>query len=392
MRIAIDLTATPKSKTGIGRYMLGLLKGLQENDGTNEYYLFAQDDDLDGFGVYRENFHMVPVKSKILRRQYIRILWEQVVFPWRLRKLGIDVLHCPNFTMPYTRSLVYRKLAVVGTFHDMTYFFLPEFHVGWKREFFKNYIRLTAPRCDQIITISENSRKDIPKYCKPRNKDIKITYMGVKEDFFNSEKASDEVLSKYKISGKYIYYVGTLEPRKNVPGLIEGYAGLPDEIRNEYSLVLTGKKGWLYDEIFETVKKNPKISDRVIFTGYVDDEDMVPLMKRADVFAYVSFYEGFGIPVIEGMASGVPTVTSHGSSLEEVAGGLCHLCEPEKKETITAALKEAIEERKRLDAGDESALEKIERAQNRAREFSWSRCGKDTIEAYKKAFEVHNGK
>ena len=112
MRVAIHLTATPKNKTGIGRYMLGLLKGLQESDNENEYILFAQDDDLDGFGVYKDNFKFVPVNHRILRKQWIRVLWEQIVLPFRIRKQAIDVLHCPNFTMPYFLRLFSHKTAV----------------------------------------------------------------------------------------------------------------------------------------------------------------------------------------------------------------------------------------------------------------------------------------
>lgn len=382
MRIAIDLTATPKSKTGIGRYMLGLLKGLQEEDRENEYYLFAQDDDLDGFGVYAENFHMVPVKSRILRRQYIRILWEQVVFPWRLRKLKIDVLHCPNYTMPYTSRLVYRHLAVQGTFHDMTYFNLPECHVGWKREMFKWYIRRTARSCDRILTISENSRVDIPKYCRPRNPDISVTYMGIKEDFLESEAASAEQLAKYGIDSEYILYVGTLEPRKNVPGLIAGYRALPDDVRERYKLVIVGKKGWMYDEIFEKVNSDPALRDRVIFTGYVDDEDMLPIMHSASAFAYISLYEGFGIPVIEGMASGVPTVTSFGSSLEEVAGGCCFLCDPKSDKSVAEALGGALALSEAAAGGDASAREFIDKARERAAFFTWNACARETVKSY----------
>lgn len=379
LRIAIDLTATPRSKTGIGRYMLGLLKGLQAVDKINEYYLFTQDDDLDGFGVFAPNFHVVPCNSKILRKQYIRILWEQVVFPWRLRKLNIDVLHCPNFTMPYPVRLVHPKMAVVGTFHDMTYFFLPEYHVGWKREFFKAYIKLTAPRADKIITISKNSANDIPKYCKPKNKDFAITYMGVKETFFEGEMATDEVLSKYKIEGEYIIYVGTLEPRKNIPGLIAGYSMLDKDIRDKYKLVIVGKKGWLYDEIYETIQKNPDIKDNIIFTGYVDDEDMIPLIKRARALAYVSHYEGFGIPVIEGMAAGVRVVTSYGSSLEEVSGGNAILCEPSNVDTIKSALNKALTE------SPEVANEAIAKAKEHARIFNWEACGEGSVKAYEDA-------
>ena len=375
MRIAIDLTATPKSKTGIGRYMLGLLKGLQETDDTNEYYLFAQDDDLDGFGIYKDNFHFVPVRSSLLRKTYLRIVWEQVIFPFRLKKLKIDLLHCPNYTMPYTLRLVSPKTAVQGTFHDMTYFIHPEYLIGWKCRMFQRYIKKTAKRADKILTISENSKKDIPDFCDPRNPDIAVTYMGVKEAFFDSEPATDEILSKYGIEGEYMLYVGTLEPRKNIPGLIRGYKALPKEIRSRYKLVITGKKGWYYDEIFDLVSSDEELKERVIFTGFVDDQDMMPIMKRAKVFAYISFYEGFGIPVIEGMASSVPTVTSCGSSLEEVAGDCCYLCDPKDVNSIAKA----------LEAASVNRDDTVERALLRAKGFSWKSCAEATLKSYEDA-------
>jgi len=380
MRIAIDLTATPRSKTGIGRYMLGLLKGLQETDDTNEYFLFAHDDDLDGFGIYKDNFHLVPVKSSLLRKTYLRILWEQLVFPFRLRKLKVDLLHCPNYTMPYTLRMISPKTAVQGTFHDMTYFIHPEYLIGWKCRMFRGYIKETAKAADKILTISENSKKDIPEFCRLRNPDIAVTYMGVKEAFFDSEPASDEVLSKYGIEGDYMLYVGTLEPRKNVPGLIRGYRELPPEIKDRYKLVITGKKGWYYDEIFDLVSSDGDLKKRVIFTGFVDDEDMMPIMKRAKVFAYISFYEGFGIPVIEGMASSVPTVTSYGSSLEEVAKDCCYLCDPEDTKSISKALRDAAENRN----------DTIEKGLARAREFSWRACAEATLKSYEDAVKFRN--
>ena len=377
MRIALDLTSTPKSKTGIGRYMLGLIKGLQEVDNENEYYLFAQDDDLDGFGVYKDNFHMVPCSSSKLRKQWVRIIWEQVVFPWRLKKTKADVLLCPNYSMPYPVRLVYHKMAVVNAFHDMAYFMFPELYIGWKREIFKWYIRRSARSTDKIITISENSREDIPKFCKPKNTNITVTYMGVKEDFFDGTPASDETLAKYKVTGEYIYYVGTLEPRKNVKGLIAGYRLLPQETREKYKLVITGKKGWFYEELFNTVNADPELRDNVVFTGFVDDEDMIPLLKRASAFAYVSLYEGFGIPVAEAMAAGVPCVTSNRSSMKEIAEGYGFLADPDSAESIKEQLQAAL--------NTDKDSEKIRSAQEHARKFNWRSCAEGTISAFGEA-------
>lgn len=387
MRIALDLTATPKSKTGIGRYMLGLIEGLQRVDKENEYYLFTQDDDLDGFGVYAPNFHIVPVNSKVLRKTYIRILWEQIVFPWRLRSIGTDVLHCPNYTMPYPLRIVSPKTSVVSAFHDMAYFSFPEYYIGWKREMFKGYIKESARSTDKIITISNNSREDIPRFCKPRNKDITVTYMGVKEEFYEGCPASDEILSKYGITGDYIYYVGTLEPRKNVAGLIRGYRLLPLELRQRYKLVITGKKGWFYEELFKIVNEDEELKRSVIFTGFVDDEDMIPLMKRASTLAYISFYEGFGIPVAEGMAAGIPVVTTDRSSLKEIAEGFGFLCNPENDESIASNLLKAIKLFEDYKSGDINALNKIEKSREHARLFSWDNCAKGTVTAFCEAYD-----
>ena len=357
--------------------MLGLIKGLQEVDDENEYYLFAQDDDLDGFGVYKDNFHMVPCSSVKLRKQWVRIIWEQVVFPWRLKKTKADVLLCPNYSMPYPVRLVYHKMAVVNAFHDMAYFMFPELYIGWKREIFKWYIRRSARSTDKIITISENSREDIPKFCKPKNTNITVTYMGVKEDFFDGTPASDATLAKYKVTGEYIYYVGTLEPRKNVKGLIAGYRLLPQETREKYKLVITGKKGWFYEELFNTVNADPELRDNVVFTGFVDDEDMIPLLKRASAFAYVSLYEGFGIPVAEAMAAGVPCVTSNRSSMKEIAEGYGFLADPDSAESIKEQLQAALQTSK--------DSEKIKHAQEHARRFNWRSCAEGTISAFGEA-------
>ncbi len=384
MRIVIDLTATPKSKTGIGRYMLGLLNGLQNIDKENEYFLFAQDDDFMGFDISNPNFHMVPVKSKLLRKQYIRILWEQIVFPWKIRSLKADILHCPNYTMPYALNLISKKTKVVGVFHDMSYFIHPEYLVGWKCRMFQGYIKETAKKADKIITISNSSKVDIPRFCKPKNSDIEVTYMGVNNKFFDSVPADKALLEKYGIDSKYIIYVGTLEPRKNVPNLIRAFKEIRSTI-GDFKLVIVGKKGWLYDEIFKVVSEDMSLKDNVIFTGFVEDNEMLSLMKASSAVAYISRYEGFGIPVIEGMASGVPTVTTNVSSLKEVAGDCCFLCSPDEISEIGNALVDAVKCSEDLKNGDPLAQEKINKALDRAKYFSWDNCAKATLNAYKNA-------
>lgn len=382
MRIAIDLTATPKSKTGIGRYLEGLVSGLQQVDQGNEYLLFVQSDDKDGFTITQNNFRIITVNSRLLRKTWLRILWEQCIFPFRLLKYKAEIIHSPNFTMPYLVRLWKKKIKAVATFHDMTYFFLPEYHMGWKRELFKLYIRLTSKCCDHVITISENSKADIKTYCHLKGQGITVTPMGVNQKFFLRKDDLMQVSQKYRIDKKYFIYVGTLEPRKNVPNLIEAYLGLSSEIRSEYKLVICGKKGWLYDEIYERLKLDTTngIQD-IYFPGFVDDNDLPSLLQGASLVLYVSFYEGFGIPVIEGQASRVLTITSFGSSLEEVAGDGALLVNPNQPEDIRSKILWALEPR---NAKEKEQI--IEKGLERARGYNWENCAHQTISAYTLAY------
>lgn len=376
MKIAIDLTSTPKNKTGIGRYLYNLVHALQQVDQRNEYYLFIQNDDITGFEITAKNFHCVPVNSNFLRKTYIRILWEQVFFPLRLKKLGIELLHSPYFTMPYLHSV-----KTVVTFHDMTYFIFPEVHTPLKREMFKMYVKLSARSADGILAISNNTAEDIFKYCTPRNKKICVSPLGVDWRFYEEHKVDRNLLESYGISGEYFFYVGTIEPRKNILRLIKAYALLDDNIKKKYKLVIAGKKGWMYDDIFKYIEANG-LTGYVHFTGFVRDEDLPVLYKGAKIFLYVSIYEGFGIPVIEGMACGVPTITSDSSSMKEIAGDAAIKIDPYKECEIRDAIMKLLE--------DENLYKSLKiEGRKRAEVYNWRQCAIKTVEAYEEVMRLN---
>jgi Glycosyltransferase len=375
MKIALDLTSTPKNKTGIGRYLYNLVYALQQVDTKNEYYLFIQDDDVDGFDLREKNYHIVPANSKILRRPYLRILWEQVVFPFRLKRLGIDLLHSTYFTMPYLCPV--KKIV---TFHDMTYFIFPEVHTALKREMFKAYIRLSARAADGILSISNHTAKDILAYSKPKNRDIFISPLGVDWRFYEDNTVNADVLSQYGIESEYFLYVGTIEPRKNILRLLKAYNALDKAVREKYKLIIAGKKGWLYKEIFEYMREND-LDKYVHFTGYVKDEDLPVLYKAAKLFLYVSIYEGFGIPVVESMACGVPTITSKSSSMEEIAGDAALLVNPFNENEIRDAILNLLSD-------SELCSELTSKGYERAKEYNWLKCAQKTAEAYEKVMKL----
>ena len=366
--IAIDLTSTPKNKTGIGRYLYNLIHSLQKVDKINHYYLLIQDDDIEGFNLYSKNFNIVPVKSKILRKTYIRILWEQFVLPSILKSLSIDLLHSPNFTIPY-----FSKVKKIVTFHDMTYFIYPNVHTLLKRELFKLYIRLSSDKANAIISISHNTELDIIKYTNSKLP-IFVTPLGVDWRFYANNNFDKETLKQYGIDFKYFLYVGTIEPRKNLLRLIKAYNMLDLSIKDEYKLVICGKRGWMYSEIYEYIQSE-NLESYIHFTDYVKDEHLPLLYKNAILFLYVSIYEGFGIPIIESMSCGTPTITSNTSSMAEISGDSVILIDPYNEESIKNAILNILQ--------NENVRETlIHKGPVQAKKYTWDNCAKLTVEAY----------
>ena len=375
MRIALDLTSTPRNKTGIGRYLYNLVDALQQVDQKNEYFLFIQSDDIEGFNILGTNFHCVTVNSKLLRKTYLRILWEQVVLPFRLKKLQIDLLHSPYFTMPYLSSI-----KNVVTFHDMTYFILPHVHTPIKREMFKTYIRLSSRKANAILAISNNTVDDIYKYVKLKDSEVYVTPMGVDERFFSNEPCDKEILSSYGIEQEYFLYVGTIEPRKNILRLLKAYNSLENETKSKYKLVISGKKGWMYDDIYKYISDN-NLHQYIHFTGFVKDEHLPDLYRGAKIFLYVSIYEGFGIPVIESMASGIPCITSNIASMKEVAEESAFTIDPYNEDEIRDAIIQVL--------NDEKLYEDLRnKGRKRASVYTWKECARKSVLAYEKVMGI----
>ena len=201
-----------------------------------------------------------------------------------------------------------------------------------------------------------------------------MAYPGVDPGVFypRSEKEKEEVKKKYGIAKPFILYLGTLEPRKNVPAVLKAYAGLPN--RRDFNLVLAGKKGWLYEEIFRTVG-DLGLEEDVIFTGYVPEEDRPKLMSAAEVFVFPSFFEGFGMPVVEAQACGTPVIASNTTSLPEAVGDGGVLVDPKNISQLAEALEEV------LSSG--SLREKlVKKGLANARRFNWEDSGAKIVRIF----------
>ncbi|MCU0287729.1 MAG: glycosyltransferase family 4 protein [Acidobacteria bacterium] len=392
MNIAIDLTQIPADKTGIGIYAVNLVREMCIlNNGKFHFFFFIQDNDHDLIQLLnevdnREMNTIIPINSTVFRKIVPRIFFEQILLPHRCKKLGVNLIFSSHYTIPY-----FTRIKRVVAFHDMTFYLFPKMHQGIKKLYFKTLIPPSTRKSSAIITVSEATKKDILDRFKGLNPvKLVVIHHGVNETapgkINNLEHAWERISDKYRLNEReYFLFVGTLEPRKNITGIIKAFQHViqVEESYKKYKLVIAGKKGWFYNEIFETVKKL-QLEEKVTFTGYVSEETKQALLINAFLFIYPSFYEGFGIPILEAMVHGVPVITGNMSALPEVAGSAALLVNPHHWQEISTALLRLLT--------DQVLYEKLsQKGRERAAKFSWSETAGKTMELFEK-FTIHTGK
>lgn len=370
MKIAIDLTQLPNQLTGVGFYMENLVKGLASVDNDNEYYLFLKRSALSAFRVDNKRFKYIAVPKYPF---IIRVLWEQLILPIYLLFMRIDLLHSPHYTTPLFGWWFKR----VVTFHDMTFFLFPKMHQRWKVGYFRTMIRLSARRADRIISVSNSTTRDIINKLRVPAVKIRTIQLAVSPEYKPGldQHRIEAVKNKYGLPAEYILFVGTIEPRKNIIGLVRAYQALPPAIKERFSLVIVGKKGWHYKELFAEIE-NSSDRNRIVFPGYIPEDDLPAVYNGAVLFVYPSFYEGFGIPVLEALSCGVPTITSNISSMPEVAVDAGLLVDPNNVEEVTRGIMLVLGEPDR-------AKKMVELGLKKAAAFSWQKCAQETLAIYK---------
>lgn len=319
MKIALELQPCLYSRTGIGIYTYELVKRLQDNsmillEGNIFNFLMRNDlkEELQGFYFPKNYCRIVPYG--VYRR-----IWHWIPIPYRwLFGRSADITHFFNFIVP---KGVYG--AVVTTIYDVVWLRNPETMDAKNLKRIMQDIKYSIARADKIVTISESTKKDLVELLHIPTEKIVIVPPGVNTAIFQQKYNNNkiqQIKNKYNLPTKYILYMGTLEPRKNIERLVQAFAILKQNSAiQEYKLVLAGKKGWRCEGIFRQIKQC-NLEQDVICTGYVDEQDKAVIYQHAELFLFPSLYEGFGMPILEAMAAGVPVVTSNVSSLPEVTG------------------------------------------------------------------------
>jgi glycosyltransferase involved in cell wall biosynthesis len=253
-----------------------------------------------------------------------------------------------------------RKPRLTATVHDMTAWTMPELHLQANREA-DRHLAENLRRAHRIIAVSEATREDAIRVLQIAPENIVTIHSGVASTFFNvPPDAAAQVRARYQLKRPFILSVGTIEPRKNLRGLIDAYRALPAYLQDEFELVLAGPMGWADAETARRVRA-------VRYLGYIAERDIAPLTAAATVFAYPSLYEGFGFPVAQAMAAGVPVITSNVSALPEITGGTAVLVDPRSQKEIQDALN-------RLLLYPNIRASMAERARERAEQFRWENC------------------
>jgi glycosyltransferase involved in cell wall biosynthesis len=370
MRIGIDYTAAARQVGGIGRYareLISALLTLEETNPTHQYTLFAATGGLPAsyflLPTSSSPFHPIPISDEWLARLWHRA---RLPIPVELFVGRVDLFFSPDFTLPptlpHTRTLL--------TVHDLSFLHYPDHYVPKLVRYLERVVPRSVARADHVLADSEATRADLIARLGAPPEKVETLYSGVSRRFCPEPEAGERerLLARYGLERSYVLSVGTLQPRKNYVRLIRAFARLDTAA----CLVIVGGRGWLYEEVLAEAAQHP---DRVRVLGFVDDTDLPALYRGASLFAFPSFYEGFGLPVLEAMACGVPVVCSNSSSLPEVAGDAALLVDPHDEAALADALVRGL--------ADESLRRRlITRGLIRATRFTWERAARQLLAAF----------
>ncbi|HRY82775.1 MAG TPA: glycosyltransferase family 1 protein [Candidatus Moranbacteria bacterium] len=385
MRIGIDartiLNPEKGEAIGVGHYTYQLIRHLIEIDKENEYVLFfdfrVREKDVKKFERPNVKIKFYPFSDY---KKYLPGAYNEILGTATLMKENLDIVHS---TSPMSRIPVGYRGKTIVTIHDLAVYKVPDVFPKLKSAKIKTTMSLMVSKADNIIAVSQSTKNDIENIFKYDGEKIKVIHSGFDRRLFEESNITHEkVLEKYGIpmDEKYILFLGTIEPIKNITRLLEAFKIFKEKClksggKCQHKLILAGKNGWLAGE-YKQIVKDLGIAKDVIFTGYIIGDELVPLFKNAEFFVMPSLYEGFGMTVLEAFATGTPAIVSNVSSIPEVAGEAAYFVDPMNTEEISEAMmKLAMDDKLRYDLR-QKGFKQVEK-------FDWEKTAKETLEVYK---------
>jgi len=366
--IGIDARIVHYTRGGISNYVLRLLGSLS-----------ALDADADFCVLHSRKDHIPPTPGPNFRPVACWTPSHHRLERWALgveaMRLRLDLLHSPDFIPP---AFGYRRSVI--TVHDLNFLHYPQFLTAQSRRYYNQQIEWAVSRADHILADSHATKSDLVSLLNAPPEKITTVHLAADPSFRPLPEAEvRQVAARYGLEPGYLLCVGTLEPRKNIPGLLAAYRSLLDAQVTDAPLALVGGKGWLYDEIFERVEEL-HLAGQVHFLCNVPDADLVGLYNGASVLATVSFYEGFGLPALEAMACGAPVVVADRASLPEVVGEAGLLADPDDPGDIVRALTRVLTD-------EPLRAQMRERGLAQAARFTWEKTARETLDVYRMVLE-----
>lgn len=367
MKIAIDIRTAGGEKAGKGWYTFHITQNLLKLDKDNDYILYAKEG-IPGFEEFPN------AKLKLIKGG--GIFWHHKVIK-DAKNEEVDIFFAPSsYIIP---AFLPKSIASIITVHDLVAFLFPNTHNKKAVIIEKLFLKKALKKAEKIITVSENTKRDIFEKFHTTKEKIEVISCAASEDFKPIEKSKlDSFAKQTNLPQKFFLAVGTLEPRKNYINLIKAFAKI-NKILPQIHLIIVGKEGWNHEEIeeiHEEIRKN-YLNKRVHILGYLSTPSLVKLYNLAIALVFPSFYEGFGIPPLEAMKSGCPVIASFSSSIPEVVDDSALLINPAKPEEIAAAMEKLIK--------NEDLYEKLQnRGLIQARKFSWEKSAKKLMEIFEK--------
>lgn len=387
MRIGIDartiLNPREGEAIGSGHYTYQLLKNLIELDRDNEYVIFfdfrAREKDIIKFAQPNVKIRFYPFSDY---RKYLPGAYNEILTASTLSKEKLDILHS---TSPVSRIPTTYKGKTVVTFHNMAIYKIPECFPRTMVIRNRFSYQLMAKKADKIIAVSSSIKRELGEILKVDDK-VEVIHGGLDQRFFGEqEQGSERILGKLGIGKKYILFLGTIEPSKNITRMLEAFAKFKKKTiqknkkqnkgnKFDYQLLLVGKRGWLASEYLQ-IAKDLNISKDVVFSGYIIGDELMPIFKNAQFLFLPSLYEGFGMTVLESFATGLPVIASKLESLEELAKGAIYFVNPMDVEGMAQALFDFSQDKKLRDEFRSRGFERVN-------DYNWKDVALRTLDVY----------